>query len=435
MKKKLFISVCILILFIFPGCTKNNPRVPSPENYPADVAVAWMKLNIRLTLTTPGFNSVASDRSFSYAGLTLYESIAKGIRGSTSYLPQVSKDPILNSHDDRSYYWPASANAAMAVITKDLFGNASVADQGSIDSLEASFTSLFQSKAKAQDLQNAVAYGRATAAAIFDWSKTDGGHEAYLHVTAPGYVPPMGNGLWIPTPPAFGPPIYPFWGENRSFIPGLADQTQPPAPTPYSVAIHSPFYDMASELYTISLSLTHEDSIIAKFWADIPGNLNVPAHATNILTQLVVLNRYDLEKAAKVYAKHGIAMNEASISVFRTKYTYSLIRPISYIRDVLGHSTWNTVIPTPPHPEYSAAHAVVSAASAAVLEDFFGTNYHFSDHSYESSLGVRFFASFDAYAQEAGRSRLLGGIHYAPSIALGLVQGRKVGKMVNALSF
>lgn len=141
----------------------------------------------------------------------------------------------------------------------------------------------------------------------------------------------------------------------------------------------------------------------------------------------------NLFEAAAAYALHGIAMNDASISVLKTKYTYTLIRPISYIRNVFKIDNWNSVIPTPPHPEYSAAHAVISAASAAVLENIFGKNYAFTDHTYDNTYGTRSYQSFDDYAKEAGHSRLLGGLHYGPSVDTGLIQGRKVGMMVNKL--
>ena len=261
------------------------------------------------------------------------------------------------------------------------------------------------------------------ATGIFNWSKTDGAHQAYSHIVDPSYTAPVGEGLWVPTSPAFGPPVHPRWGDNRSFIANIAAATQPLPPIPYSASVYSPFYAMVNELYTISLSLTHEDSIIAKFWGDQPGNLNVPAHATNILTQLIVKNNLDLGTATTAYALHGIAMNDAGISVFKTKYKYNQVRPITYI----------SILPTPPHPEYSAAHAVVSAASAVVLEKIFGTHYAFTDHSYDVTYGARSFKSFDGYAKEAGRSRLLAGIHYAASIEAGLAQGRQVGNEVMEL--
>jgi hypothetical protein len=316
------------------------------------------------------------------------------------------------------------------MLTKSFFETTSPANMASIDSLEAAYNAKFQTEADAAKIQNAVDYGRQVATAIFDWSKTDGGHQAYSHIVDPTYTAPTGEGLWVPTFPAFGPPVHPHWGDNRSFIANIAASTQPGAPMPYSASVHSSFYDMVNELYTISLSLSHEDSTIAKFWGDQPGNLNVPAHATNILTQLIVANNLDLGAAAAAYALHGIAMNDASISVFKTKYQYNQLRPITYIRNTMGHSTWNSVIPTPPHPEYSAAHAVISAASAVVLEKIFGTHYSFTDHSYDATYGARTYNTFDDYAKEAGRARLLAGIHYSPSIATGLIQGKQVGNKV-----
>lgn len=427
-------AIFVLLIVIFAGCKKHDfPGTPA-GHYSADVATDWMKLQIRLTRSTPGFNSVVSNRSFGYAGLTLFESIVPGIKGGKSVLPQFGASAIAPAKISALYYWPASANAAMASITKNLFANTSAANMLSIDSLEAAYTAKFKSRATNEQLQNSVTFGQSVAAAIFDWSRKDGSDAPYLHITDSTYIPPSGPGLWIPTPPAFGLAVLPHWGNNRSFIPGIAAATQPEAPLAYSEDAKSPFYQMVSELYNVSLSLTHEDSTTVKFWADgIPGNLNVPAHATNILIQLVELNKLDLENAAIAYAKHSIALYDASISSFKTKYKYNLIRPVSYIRNVMGHTDWNSVIVTPSFPEYTAAHAVVSAASATVLESIFGKSYSFTDHTYDASYGARSFSSFDNYAKEAGHSRVLGGLHYSPSVATGLAQGRKVGTRVNQL--
>ncbi len=429
MKLKL---ILIAIVITLSNCKKND-HIPADKKYPADVANAWMQLHIRLTKSTAGYNSLVSNRSFGYAGITLYESISPDVPGGLSLLSQIGGTSVAPTKKRDAYFWPASLNAAMASITKQFFESTSAANMFTIDSLETVYKTKFQNEADADKIKNAEDYGIAVANSIFEWSKTDGGHQAYKHIVDPSYVAPVGPGLWIPTPLAFGPPVHPHWGENRSFIANSANLTQPGPPIPYSESVKSPFYEMVNELYTISLSLTHEDSTVAKIWGDQPGNLNVPAHATNILTQLIVLNKMDLYEAAAAYALHGIAMNDASISTFKTKYIYNLIRPISYIRNVMQHAAWNSVIPTPSHPEYSAAHAVVSAASATVLESIFGKNYKFTDHSYDGSYGTRSFNSFKDYAIEAGHSRLLAGIHYGPSIAIGLIQGKQIGDMVNRL--
>ncbi|MGZ5247780.1 MAG: hypothetical protein ACXWCR_11780, partial [Flavitalea sp.] len=310
MKPMMKLSI-VLVIACF-GCKKND--MPGPVGkYPADVANAWMQMQIRLTKSTPGYNSVVSDRSFGYAGITLYESVAPGFPGNRSLLPQIGGSVIAVDKGRGLYYWPAAANAAMAAITRSFFENTSAANNTSIDSLEAAFTAKFQTGADAEKIQNGVEYGKKVAAAIYKWSETDGAHQAYSHIVDPAYIPPTGDGLWVRTPPANGAPVHPHWGDNRSFISNIAASTQPGPPIPYSTSIKSPYYQMVNELYTISLTLSHEDSLIAKFWGDQPGNLNVPAHATNILTQLIVSSNLDLGAAATVYAFHGIAMNDASI--------------------------------------------------------------------------------------------------------------------------
>jgi hypothetical protein len=431
------VSVFLLIVSFMGGCYKIDwPGKKHPaELYPPDVAVAWMNMQLRLTKVTPGFNSIVANRSFAYVGLSLYESIAPGIPGYQSIASQLSGSLTLPNKEYGEYYWPASANAALAFISKNLFANTTASMFSAIDSLEADFNNQFQGKASAEELQRSIAFGRQIASAIFEWSKKDGAHEPYNNIISATYVPPVGPGLWMPTPPAFSKPFHNNWGANRSFIPGIVANTQASPPPSYSELPSSDFYKAANEVYLTSQQLTSEDSVIAKFWADLPANYNVPAHAANIVTQLVLLKKLSLSEAAILYCKHGIAGNEAIITCFAAKYKYNVLRPVTYIRTVLGRSNWSPLIPTPPFPEYPSAHALVSAAFAAVLEDQFGKNLYFTDHTYENLYGSRTFNSFEEYAQEAAISRIYGGIHYSFAAIEGIRQGRIVGKEVNRLKF
>ena len=431
MKLKIILPFTFFII-AFCSCKKHDQ--PAHVNkYSADVANSWMQMQIRLTRSTTGYNSVVSDRSFAYAGITMYEALVPCSPGKKSLLPQIGGPAFATIKNADQRYWPASVNAAMAMITKSFFETTSPANMASIDSLENAFTTKFKTESDPSKIENAVNFGHQVATEIFNWSKTDGGHQAYKHLVDSTYTPPVGDGLWVPTFPAFGRPIFPHWGNNKSFIANIATMALPEPPFAFDTMPHSPFYEMVNELYKISLSLTHEDSVIAKFWGDQPGNFNVPAHATNILLQLIVKNDLSLTDAAAAYALQGIAMNDAAITVFKAKYKYNLLRPITFIRNIMKHPNWKTVIPTPPHPEYTAAHAVISAASATVLEKIFGTHYSFTDHTYDASYGARSFSSFEEYAKEACRSRILAGIHYTPSIAIGLIQGKLVGTKVNQL--
>jgi hypothetical protein len=434
MKKIISLLTTGCILY-FTSC-EEHIHFPKAKQYPADVAIEWISLQQKLVKKTAGFSPGVTARSFAYSGLSLYESIVPGMPGYRSIVGHIGAPVISSPPDSKNYYWPASANAAMADIMRKLFPTTSAANKITIDSLESVFNIQFQPFGNPQILQASAEFGKKVAGILFEWSKTDGGHEGYLPQPNT-YVPPVGPGLWIPTPPAFAPAAGAYVGNNRTFTPGLTELTQPktyPIP-PYSETPGSDFFNMVNEIYTISQSLTPADITTVKTWADLPGNYNGAGHNTNIATQLIVLKHLKLDDAALVYAKHGIALNDAVISCLKTKYTYNLIRPISYIRNVMGYTSWNAVIATPSHPEFSSAHAVVARASSRVLESFFGKNFSFTDHTHDALYGPRKYAKLEDYAIEGAWSRVLGGIHYSITAKAGLEQGKKVGDLVNDLPF
>ena len=146
MKLKIILPIAVFIV-VFSSCKK--PDTPGPVGkYPADVANAWMQMQIRLTRSTTGYNSVVSDRSFGYAGITMYEALVPGIPGYRSLLPQIGGTAIARNKNRDQYYWPASVNAAMAMLTKSFFETTSPANMASIDSLEAAYSAKFQAEAE-----------------------------------------------------------------------------------------------------------------------------------------------------------------------------------------------------------------------------------------------------------------------------------------------
>lgn len=416
---------------------KHGKKQSETKKYPADVAKEWLTLHVvKLTRTTPGYNSVVSSRSFAYVGLALYESVVPGMKGYQSLSSELNEMPNMPEIDPKlDYHWPTSANAALASITRSLFPNTTQVNNIIIDSLESAYNERYEQVVNKKTFDRSVAFGKQIAEAIFEWSTTDGAHEAYLHNADDSYVPPVGDGYWIPTPPAYVKALQPHWGNNRSFISGIAASTQPNAPIVYSEEAASPFYAAAKEIYTFSQNLTDEQIAIAKYWNDSPVTYNVPGHATHILTQLLSLKKENLAGAALAYARHGIAVNDALISCFKTKYQYNLIRPVSYIPAVMNKQDWNPFITTPPHPEYPSAHSSISGASAEVMKSLFGNKISFTDYSYKDIFGARTYSTLDAYAKEAAISRIYGGIHYRFSCEVGLDQGKKVGEAVNQLKF
>ena len=151
---------------------------------------------------------------------------------------------------------------------------------------------------------------------------------------------------------------------------------------------------------------------MAIFWRDVPG-LSSPGHWLSILQQTVNKTSPRLDKAAIAYALTGASIHDAIISCWKTKYQHNLVRPITYIRNVMGHAGWNTYIGTPMHPEYSSGHAVLSGAGATIMKELFGSIGSLTDHTYDyMGLAPRTYSSFAAIAEEAAISRIYGGIHF-----------------------
>lgn len=127
-----------------------------------------------------------------------------------------------------------------------------------------------------------------------------------------------------------------------------------------------------------------------------------------------------LDKAAETLCRIGIAVNDAFISCWKCKYEHNMLRPVSFIQTTIDPN-WTAFLENPPFPEYTSGHGTVSGAIAAVLNDMFGYNYHFTDHSHDGNgLKPRSYDSFNEFAQEAALSRLYGGIHYRMSNEEGL---------------
>lgn len=417
------ILLCIVLAVCSTGCAKHGPFHDGRDvaNYPNDVLDKWISLQIRLMKDAVGIPNIGFTRPYAYSGITAYEAIAQGIsddRWITIHWNGLTGLP--DADRSKKYFWPQSMNAAMAEVNHKLFPKANTADSSAIDSLESAIQGSFSENTEV--IQRSSNFGIAVADAIFNWSETDG----YKHASDP-YTPPTGPGLWVPTPPGFAAASTPYWGKLRPVVAGSLDNTQPgPPPFPYSEDPSSDFYKMVLQVYTASQNLTADQTAMALWWRDIPGPSS-PGHWLSILDQVLQQTGARLGQASLAYALSGACINDAGISCWQTKYTYNQVRPITYIRGVIGYPSWNSLLTTPAHPEYSSAHAVISSATAEALTRIFGDIGSFTDHTYDYlGWAPRTFPSFKAIGIDAGNSRLYAGIHYQPSIDAGLKQGGMV---------
>jgi hypothetical protein len=237
----------------------------------------------------------------------------------------------------------------------------------------------------------------------------------------------------VPTPPGFLPALQPYWGTCRTFASASGAACPLGTPTPYDEDPESRFFEEAHEVYAAVNGLTDEQRAIALFWSDDPGaTVTPPGHSVSILTQILRQRNASLADAAIAYAKLGIAVADAFICCWNTKFRVNLLRPVTYIQALIDPA-WSSLLTTPPFPEFTSGHSVQSGAAATVLTDLFG-EVAFTDRTHDDrGLPSRSFRSFWDAAGEAAISRLYGGIHFRPAIELGLEQGRCVGEHVNAL--
>ena len=423
MSKQSMVTLMLISVFalsLLGSCRKGNHYPNHPSKHSSEVLEKWMDLQLRLMRNTTGVPNHGFSRHYAYSGVAAVVSLAPGLKNMHGKWNGLTGLPQRKHW--KEYYFPANVNAAMASINRSFFPNSNAADKAAIDSLEAALNQKFLTTQSQSIITTSSIFGKAVAAAVYNWAETDGYKNA-----SNAYTPPVGPGLWEPTPPNMSAPATPYWGNNRTIVYGSTQNAQPPAPPVYSTDPKSPFYQMVKQVYDASQTLTDDQKAMAIFWRDVPGGATSPGHWLSILLQVVRQKTTSLDDAALAYALTGIAINDALISCFQSKYQHNLVRPITYIREVMGYSAWNSYLGTPAHPEYTSAHAALSSAAAAVMEKLFGNIGSFTDHTYDYlGFAPRTYISFTAIGEEAGLSRLYAGIHYQQSIDAGLYQGRKI---------
>lgn len=140
--------------------------------------------------------------------------------------------------------------------------------------------------------------------------------------------------------------------------------------------------------------------------------------------------KLDFNRSIQVQAITAIALMDAFISCWDEKYRSNRIRPETYINRYIDKN-WTPILQTPPFPEYTSGHSIISAAAAEVLTYFFGDNFPFTD-STEVAFGLlpRDFQSFRLASAEAAISRQYGGIHFNDAIVNGQISGKGIGELV-----
>jgi len=386
----------------------------------------WISVHLQLVRTTKSVPHVAYSRHFAHTAIAFYEAVNAQSKMYKSVGGQLQGLEPLPVYGGATKYEPlAAANAVYAEMTRYFYSKNSNANI--IDSTEQANRALLIQRGISEASVNAsAAHGKAISKSIIRWMESDHSEQADA-----AYTVPQSEGSWQSTPPSFTKPAVPYWGNNRTIVEGSTaciDASKPPV---YSLAPTSDYYKMVKDVYDVSQKITTEQKDIAWFWDDSPGKyLTVPGHWSSILAQVIKEKSLSLPVSSEAFLKMHIALHDAAIAAWKGKYSFLVVRPVTNVQK-LFQPDWQSLIETPPHPEFPAAHATLSGAAASGLTSALGDNISFTDGTY-SFLGIapRKFESFNAAAREAGISRLYGGIHYRYSIEQGLMIGQETAKVV-----
>jgi len=433
MMKKIILLVLVVVI---GSCQKKEePIIISPNllHQSIDKVTEIMIHDI--------FSPPVASRIFAYPNIAAYEIIATNNGEYKSLAGQVTDlTPIPSPRTTASINPHLSALIAHMDMSRRL-----IFSEEKLTVFRDSLYTIWSSQ-NPTEFEASKEYGLEVAEHISAWMNEDNYKQTR---TMPKFTVMSGeDSRWQPTPPSYMDGIEPHWSKIRPFVIDSSEQFKPVAPPAFSMDVDSPFYKELKEVYDISKEITakgdtSEEIAMAKFWDCNPyvsvtyGHLMFAtkkitpgAHWIGITKIAAKKTDSDFDKTLYAYTKTSIAMADAFISCWDEKYRSNLIRPETLINQYIDEN-WKPVLQTPPFPEYTSGHSVVSGAASTALTSIFGENFAFEDDTeIPYGLPVRKFPSFAKAADEAAISRMYGGIHYRSAVEVGVKQGRDLGKFV-----
>ena len=389
------------------------------------------------------FSPPVASRVYAYPTVAAYSIMQKTFPEKYSSLKgQLTDFPGITDINDPNIIPNLSAIHAFLVV-----GKALIFSENKIDEYrENLYEELKNLGLPKKQFEKSIQYGEIVAAEILSWADTDFYKQTR---TYPKYTIQQDDKYWKPTPPDYMEGIEPHWNKIRPMVLPFADIFNPPPPLKIDMDPNSKFYNELMEVYEVGKQVTEdnndsEEAKIAAFWDCNPYVSHHKGHAmfatkkitpgghwigiTKIATEIA---EDTFDEAINSYLQVSVALFEGFISCWDTKWNTLVVRPETLINQYLDEE-WLPKLQTPPFPEYTSGHSVISKASAVVLTKIYGDNFSFDDTTeVKYGLPVRSFNSFMHAADEAAISRLYGGIHYRMAIEYGVEQGEKVGDYIS----
>ncbi len=426
----------ILTISLLASCGKPaKPIVVSPEVFHNSVD------NVTEIMIHDIFSPPVASRVYVYPNIAAYEILAqKSSKYQSLYGKLNDFEPLPKPDENQNINLELSAIIAHMEISKKL-----IFSEDRIATLQDSLYTIWESTNE-EEFNESKSYAFKVIDHVKEWMDKDNYNQT--RTMSKFTVDTDDSSRWQPTPPMYMDGIEPHWNRIRPFLLDSAEQFVPKEHPDFSLEKDSEFYKELLEVYNVSQDITKkgddsEEIEIAQFWDCNPyvsvtrghfmfatKKISPGAHWIGITKIASKSSKANVEETVNAYTKTSIAIADAFISCWDEKYRSNLIRPETLINQNLDPD-WLPILQTPPFPEYTSGHSVVSGAASVILTEIFGDNFYFEDDTeVPFGLPVRNFKSFYAASSEAAISRLYGGIHYRAAIDNGLDQGKLVGHFV-----
>ena len=433
---KVFNFFLIITIFCFHSCSETNninykEQLSDPELFQAAMQ------NLTDIVVYDIFSPPVASRVYLYPSVAAYEIMAyfnsdnfNSLKGQVKELRNI---PIPENPN-------IDPNLA-AIFSFNQVGKALIFSEKKMEIFETNFNNKLKDFGVPSRVINASKeYADKVSKSILDWASKD----MYSQTrTFPKYSILEGDRFWKPTPPDYMDGIEPHWPKIRTMVLDSSNQFPPKDPIPFDLKKGSPFHKQLMEVYQVTNSLTEEQTNIAKFWDCNPYVSHHKGHAMFATKKITPGGHWigitavatrkaksSFEDTINAYVNVSIALFDAFISCWDEKWETLVVRPETLINQYYDEE-WLPLLQTPPFPEYTSGHSVISRAAALTLTDLFGENFDFVDTT-EVSYGLpsRSYKSFIDASEEAAISRLYGGIHYMMAITEGVAQGQNVGDFI-----
>ena len=433
---KIFNFFLIITIFCLYSCSETNninykEQLSDPELFQAAMQ------NLTDIVVYDIFSPPVASRVYLYPSVAAYEIMAYFNSDNFNSL----RDQVKELQDIPIPENPNIDSNLAAIFSFNQVGKALIFSEKKMEIFETNFNNKLKDFGIPSRVINASKeYADKVSKSILDWASKD----MYSQTrTFPKYSILEGDRFWKPTPPDYMDGIEPHWPKIRTMVLDSSNQFPPKDPIPFDLKKGSPFHKQLMEVYQVTNSLTEEQTNIAKFWDCNPYVSHHKGHAMFATKKITPGGHWigitavatrkaksSFEDTINAYVNVSIALFDAFISCWDEKWETLVVRPETLINQYYDEE-WLPLLQTPPFPEYTSGHSVISRAAALTLTDLFGENFDFVDTT-EVSYGLpsRSYKSFINASEEAAISRLYGGIHYMMAITEGVAQGQNVGDFI-----